>query len=247
MKVSGSYLFSMTLMLKPLTCIAHRGGSGPENSLEAITSSLALGVDAIEIDLWYLHGELWVTHDRRLGRQLPGEGQLLEQSRENFYALRLENGESIPKLTQVLELVGARALLNIEIKGPNCAKALAQCLVEYRGDTPECLEQILISSFDHPQLYQMFKLLPQVRRGVLVAGIPLDYARCCEELRAYSLNSDIDFVNSLLVEDAHKRGLKSWVYTANHPDDWERLSQMGVDGVFTDFPQELQQFNLAAR
>lgn len=234
-------------MCKPLSCIAHRGGPGPENSLEAITSSLALGVDAIEIDLWYLQGELWVTHDRRLGRQLAGTGQLLEQSRDTLENLRLENGEPIPKLHQVLELVGNRSMLNIEIKGPDCAEALSQSLRDYSQAGSLGLEQYLVSSFDHPQLYQMLKLLPEVRRGVLVAGIPLDYARCCEALRAYSLNSDIDFVNAALVEDAHKRGLQSWVYTANHRDDWRRLSQMGVDGVFTDFPAELQKFNREVR
>lgn len=234
-------------MFKPLTCIAHRGGSGPENSLEAITSSLALGVEAIEIDLWYLQGELWVTHDRRLGRQLAGTGQLLEQSLETLQKLRLENGEPIPRLNQVLELIGDRALLNIEIKGPNCAAALAHALRDYRQATALGLDQYLVSSFDHPQLHQMLKLLPEVKRGVLVAGIPLDYARCSEDLRAYSLNSDIDFVSAELVEDAHQRGLKSWVYTANHRDDWQRLSQMGVDGVFTDCPAELQKFNQEVR
>lgn len=230
-------------MPRPLTCIAHRGGSGPENSLEAIRSSLTLGVDAIEIDLWFLQGELWVTHDRRLGRQLAGRGQLLEQSRDTLESLRLENGEPIPKLSQVLELVGDRVMLNIEIKGPACAQALARCLQEHCQAGSQGLEQYLVSSFDHPQLYQMLKLLPEVKRGALVAGIPLDYAGCCDELQVYSLNSDIDFVNAKLVEDAHKRGLKSWVYTANHRDDWQRLSQMGVDGVFTDVPAELQRFN----
>jgi glycerophosphoryl diester phosphodiesterase len=43
-----------------LFCIAHRGGpihhqhTSPENSLEAIRRSLALGVDAVEIDIWQI-------------------------------------------------------------------------------------------------------------------------------------------------------------------------------------------------
>lgn len=234
-------------MPKPLACIAHRGGSGPENSLEAITRSLALKVDAIEIDLWYLWGELWVTHDRRLGRQLAGTGQLLEQSRQTLEALRLENGEPIPKLRQVLELVGDQALLNIEIKGPDCAQALTQSLRDFSHAALLGLEHYIVSSFDHPQLYQMLKLAPEIKRGVLVAGVPLDYADCCVALQAYSLNSDIDFVNTELVADAHRRGLKSWVYTANHRDDWQRLSRMGVDGAFTDVPEKLQNFNLESR
>ena len=112
-------------MNRRLFCIAHRGGPGPENSLEAINASLALGVDAIEIDVWYVGGELLITHDRRLGRQIPGQGALLDLSRDQLRALRLENGEAIPTLNDVLGTIGDRVLLNIEIKGPDCALPLA--------------------------------------------------------------------------------------------------------------------------
>jgi glycerophosphoryl diester phosphodiesterase len=32
------------------------------------------------------------------------------------------------------------------------------------------------------------------------------------------------------------RGKKMFVYTVNHHDDFVRLLDLGVDGVFTDFP-----------
>lgn len=230
-------------MNRRLLCIAHRGGPGPENSLEAINASLALGVDAIEIDLWYAGGELLVTHDRRLGRQIPGQGALLDLSRSQLRALRLENGESIPTLHEVLQTVGERVLLNIEIKGPECARPLAQTLIAQCRDNGAPLEQYLVSSFDHQQLYQIMQRLPELKRGVLVAGIPLDYAGCCEALRAYALHCSIDFLSQSLVQDTHRRGLKSWVYTANHADEWQKLSALGVDGVFTDHPSQLLEFN----
>src|SRR5690606_37369250 len=105
-----------------LFCIAHRGGpmhnahTSPENSLEAIRRRLELRVDAIEIAIWQIEGELIVPHDRRLGRQLKGRGLLLQKPLAEVRQLTLENGEPVPTLHQVLELVGDRALLNIEIK-----------------------------------------------------------------------------------------------------------------------------------
>jgi glycerophosphoryl diester phosphodiesterase len=86
-------------------------------------------------------------------------------------------------------------------------------------------------------------LLPQVRRAVLIEGIPLDYARSCEPLKAYAFNTHLGFLTPELLEDASRRGLKNWVYTVNHEDDWHRLYAMGVDGVFTDVPDQLQRFN----
>lgn len=220
-------------------CIAHRGGEAPENSLAAIRHSLALGVPAIEVDIWNLHGELRVTHDRRLGRQLPGEGLLQEQTPEQLEALRLENGEPIPRLHDVLTMVGDRAQLNIEIKSSDCAVLLTETLLNHSREQQYGLDHYVVSSFDHWQLYQMLELLPEVRRGALIAGVPLDYARCCEELKAYSLNSHIGLTPRELVVDAHARGLQSWVYTANDPEEWDSLVALGVDGIFTDRPGAL--------
>ena len=52
----------------------------------------------------------------------------------------------------------------------------------------------------------------------------------------------IEFIDRLFVEDAHQRGLKVFVYTVNHPDDIERMYQLGVDGVFSDYPDRVLEF-----
>jgi len=143
--------------MSSLLCIAHRGGpiingiSSPENSVQAIRNSMELGVDAIEIDIWNLHGELFVTHDRLLGRQLPGNGLLQSQSLESLNALRLSNGEPIPRLTNLLSIIGNRAALNIEIKGPDCAGLLTKTLLAFASDHGISLEQYSVSSFDQQQ------------------------------------------------------------------------------------------------
>ena len=105
---------------KPLLCIAHRGGPQmgptplPENSLAAIARALDLGVYAVEIDVFHIEGELLVTHDRRLGRVVSGQGIITEQPLSYLRKQQLENGEPIPTLQQVLELVGDKAVLNIQ-------------------------------------------------------------------------------------------------------------------------------------
>ena len=235
--------------MKSLLCIAHRGGphfaksSLPENSLAAIARALELGVYAIEIDVFQVDGELLVTHDRRLGRVVSGEGIITEQPLAYLRQQHLENGEPIPTLRQVLELVGDKALLNIEIKGANCVATLQQMLDEYVNDHQGHYDQYVISSFDHQQLFQAMQQMPQIKRGVLIEGIPLDYAACCEPLKAYSFNTHLSFITPELIYDAQKRGLKNWVYTVNHEDDWQFLASLGVDAVFTDKPDSLLAFN----
>lgn len=236
------------MTMPTLTCIAHRGGhldnpSSPENSLEAIQCSLALGVNAIEIDIWNIQGELLVTHDRCLGRILPGDGMLIEQTLSTLMRLKLSNGETIPTLRQVLELVGNQCILNIEIKGPNCAIRLAQELTRYCRDTQSQLENYIASSFDQRQLQQLKVKIPKLKRGVLLAGIPLENAAHCAALEPYFLGLHIGALDQELVDDAQSRGYKVWVYTANTEKDWQQLVELKVDGVFTDYPKRLKLFN----
>lgn len=238
---------SLTLS-KPLYCIAHRGGIGnhTENTLASINECLQLNVDAIEIDTWNIGGELLITHDRRLGRTLPGQGRLIDQQSEYIRHLELSCGNKIASLIDMLELVQNKVCLNIELKGPGCSKPVAETLQAFIEDNQLSYDNYIVSSFDQLQLYQFKQLLPQVRRGVLVEGIPLHYAQCCEELEAFSFHPNINFINQDLVDDAHKRNLKVWVYTANEIDDLCHIADLGVDGAFTDYPARLIEMNRQA-
>lgn len=235
--------------MTPLLCIAHRGGPQigqaplPENSLAAIKRALELGVYAVEIDIFQIEGELLVTHDRRLGRVVSGQGIITEHSLAYLREQRLENGEAIPTLQQILQLIGDKAVLNIEIKGADSVATLTRVLQDYVSTCQGNYEQYVISSFDHQQLFQCAQQLPHVKRGVLIEGIPLDYAACCEPLKAYSFNTHLSFITPELIADARTRGLKNWVYTVNHEDDWQMMAALGVDAVFTDKPDKLLAFN----
>lgn len=230
---------------KSLFCIAHRGGSQrfTENTLAAFEESLQLGVDAVELDVWNVGGELLVTHDRRLGKSLPGRGLLLEQSPEQLRQLPLPCGNHLATLAEVLELVGDKAVLNIELKGPDCVAPVARLLENFVRSHKLGWDHYVISSFDHPQLLAFKQRLPQVKRGVLINGIPLDYAAGFDQLEAYSLNPCIDFINAELVRDAQARGLQVWVYTVNAEEDMKLMAALGVDGIFTDYPARLQALN----
>lgn len=233
----------MNLNDSDITCIAHRGGAKAvnlvENTIAAIEHSLGLGVKAIEIDVWSLQGQLLVVHDRRLGRLIPGDENIMNFSAADLTARAYNAGIEIPTLEEVVKTVGDRAELNIEIKGPNCAKTLAATIESLIVEHQLPYDQFLVSSFDHHQLYEFMTLNPSIRRGVLVEGVPLHLAQCCEPLNAYFLGASLDFVRQGMIDDCHKRGSKIWVYTVNHIDDMRHLCAMGVDGMFTDYPERL--------
>lgn len=218
--------------------IAHRGASGlaPENTLKAIALALELGVGAIELDVQQADGELWVFHDRRLERCTDGHGVLSHQSRDYLASLDAGQGERIPTLWQVMALVAGRCELHIELKGANTAEPVAALTRRAEAELGFTPAHWVISSFHHPELAHFARLRPELRLGALTASLPLHGARFAEELGAWSLNCDVDFVDDTLVADAHRRGLKILVYTVDEVSDGRALASMGVDGIFTNRP-----------
>lgn len=230
-----------------LFCFAHRGyrQRATENTLGAIAHALEFDVDGIEIDIWNIGGQLLVKHDRRLGRLIAGSELLTDMCPETLREKLLPCGANVPTLREVLELVGNNVQLNIELKGPGCAALVARELESYVRDRGSGFEQYLISSFDHRQLHECLQLIPEVRRGVLLAGIPLDLAACAEPLQAYSMHLNLDFVDAELIADGRRRGLRNYVFTVNNIADLQLVAAMGADGVFTDEPQLIMDYNAA--
>ncbi|POG24271.1 glycerophosphodiester phosphodiesterase [Aeromonas bestiarum] len=218
--------------------IAHRGASGlaPENTLKAIRLALTLGAQAIEIDVQRADGELWVFHDRRLERCTNGGGVLTAQSRAYLAGLDAGEGEPIPTLWQVMEAIAGKAELHIELKGAQTADEVARLTRRAEAELGFTPAHWVVSSFHHPELARFAALRPEIRLGALTATIPLTLAAFAAELRAWSLNCDLDFVDEALVMDAHRRGLKVLVYTVDHTADLAALAAMGVDGIFTNRP-----------
>lgn len=218
--------------------IAHRGASGlaPENTLKAIQLALTLGAQAIEIDVQRADGELWVFHDRRLERCTNGSGVLTAQSRAYLAGLDAGEGEPIPTLWQVMEAIAGKAELHIELKGAQTADEVARLTRRAEAELGFTPAHWVVSSFHHPELARFAALRPEIRLGALTATIPLTLAAFAAELGAWSLNCDLDFVDTALVMDAHRRGLKVLVYTVDQPADLAALAAMGVDGIFTNRP-----------
>ncbi|MBZ6072277.1 glycerophosphodiester phosphodiesterase [Aeromonas schubertii] len=219
--------------------IAHRGASGlaPENTLKAFHLALEQGVAAIELDVQYADGELWVFHDRRLERCTNGHGVLTRQSREYLAGLDAGDGEPIPTLWQVMTLVAGRCDLHIELKGPDTAQPVAELMRRAEIELKVSPQRWLVSSFDHRELLHFQRLRPEVRLGALIAGVPRHLARFAAEMGCWSINCDVDFVDGELVNDAHTRGLKVLVYTVDRPEEWQWLAEIGVDGIFTNHPE----------
>lgn len=219
-------------------CFAHRGASGfePENTLLAVEKAISMGAPWVEIDVFAVENELVVIHDDRLETTTNGKGFVTQKSLTYLRSLDAGKGQKIPLLREVFDLVDGRVGVNVELKGPETAHPVIKLINEYKGLPGLDDGRILISSFNRRELMNVRSLNPGIPVGVLVRGIPRDDAGFAEDLGAVSIHAGLSFVHRAFVDDAHRRGLKVFVYTVNHRDDLKRMQAMGVDGVFTNYP-----------
>lgn len=217
---------------------AHRGASGvePENTLRAIQSAIDAKVDGIEIDVYEADNTLFVIHDRWLHRTTSGVGQISQHKIEYLRSLDAGLGETIPTLDEVLMLVAGKCLINIELKGVNNIELLFSYLDKAMNTSALSVRDILLSSFNHRLLYNIHQQRNEFAIGALTSCYPLDYARFAQDLNAYSVHLDVDFISLNFVEDAHQRGLKVFVYTVDELEDIKTMKALGVDGIFSNFP-----------
>jgi glycerophosphoryl diester phosphodiesterase len=224
-----------------MLAIGHRGAAGhePENTLRSIRCALDLGADWIEIDVQSIERELIVFHDDTLDRTTNGRGALSAKSFRELRALDAGGGEQVPTLTEVMDLIDARCGLNIELKGTDTVEDVLATIGNYQRAQDAWRDRILLSSFDISQTEVLASSERIFKLGVLFDDDPDEALLRAREYRAYSIHPSIEQVSENLITKAHASGIKVLVYTVNETADLIAMRSLGVDGVFSDFPDRI--------
>lgn len=226
------------------TDYAHRGlhgGSVPENSLAAFRRAVENG-HGIELDLQLSRdGEVMVFHDYSLVRMTGVDKKLSELDSAELRGLRLsDSGERIPFFSEVLEMVGGKVPLLIELKGES-------------GDTSVCAaaDKILrgydgrycVESFN-PLLLRWFRRNHgDVMRGILVTSVgrerrrsPLSFCLttlltnivCRPDFIAY----DVRYPNSAVDICVHFFSAPAFAWTVRDEHSYNKAREGGAYVIF---------------
>lgn len=230
-------------MNRPILKIGHRGACGyaPENTLASFAKAMELGVDMIELDVFCCHsGEIVVIHDESVDRTTKGKGLVSEMDYEDLCFLDAGDGEKIPLLSEVFDLVERSVKINIELKGKYVAAPVIALIERYVRERGWDSDDFLVSSFDHSQLKDVARINGQIKIGLNIDSHDASYEYMLEGQTIYSVHPSLDMVDALFVGNAHTRGLKVFVWTVVEVEDVERLKGLGVDGMFLNYPDRLQ-------
>ena len=223
----------------------------PENTLAAFQAAAEMGADAIELDARLsADGAVVVHHDLTLDRTTNGTGSVSARSLADLKALDAGAkfaprfaGERIPSLDEVLEALGRRVLINIELKNyENVFDRLAEAVV--RIVRRYGLERrVLLSSFNPFALWKARRLAPDVPRGLLVWPGQKGWMQAAlRRLTAFEAYHPQDsMADRITIADQHAQGRRVNVWTVNDIDRMRELLLLGCDGLITDVPDAARQ------
>lgn len=215
---------------------AHRGASAelPENTLAAFRRALELRVDGIELDVHLsADGVPMVIHDATVDRTTNGSGAVTEMTRAELQALDAGQGERIPTLGEVLDLVGDRLHVDIEVKANQAGEAV---LREVAGRNVRWL----ISSFDWDVLRYVRSRQPDAELWPLTVGASDEAIAVAKELGAPALAISHQGLDADIAAHLREIGLGFWVWTVNDPNLAATLVDWGAIGICTDDPAAIQ-------
>jgi glycerophosphoryl diester phosphodiesterase len=243
---------------------AHRGGGGliPENTLEAFVYSARMGVDVLELDVHSTaDGTLVVHHDASVDRTTNGQGRVNEMTLEALkkldagYVFTADGGRTfpfrgkgvtVPTLREIFEAL-PEMTFNIEPKQhtPSIIEPLCALMRERK-----MIDKTIVGSFNQTTIDDFRRTCPEVATSASPSevskflalsktGLGESYSPPMQALQVPRNIGGLQVVTKQFVEAAHLRNLKVHVWTVNETADMQRLIEMGVDGIMTDYPDRL--------
>lgn len=243
-------------LIKKISITGHRGAAGlaPENTLISIKKALELGVARIEVDVRQTKDKVIVCmHDKIVDRTTNGKGAINKLRYSELTKLdagikfsKQFEGERVPTLEEVMQLIKGKSKLIIGIEGgdelyPGIEKQVVHLINKHNAK-----DWAIVHSFNDSVLVRLHTIDENiVLHKLLIADFPLFYLIYDDSFRVTNLEF-YDFVDEFscyypfttkrLIKKIHGLGKKINVWTVNDSITLNRLINLGVDGIITDYP-----------
>lgn len=216
-------------MIDETLIFGHRGypAKFPENSLSGFSYAIDHAIDGLEFDVHLTKDNIPVImHDEKINRTTNGHGKIRQYTFDELQQFQLSNGETIPSLEQLLQLVAQRRVyLNLEFKTDR---------VHYTNIEKIVLDMVRDYDLVYPVIYSSFSLQT------------LKNAYRVDAHQQYCLLSDhVLHQPQRLAQIAHLAGvhlkyyqnlpnLEERIWTVDDPQKMKQLFEKRVAGIITD-------------
>ena len=152
-------------------------------------------------------------------------------------------GENILRLSSFLELVIKYNLgVNLEIKpSEDFEEETATVVCDFINQHWPSNSPILISSFSNEVMSIVASKLPKTPKGYLTEKVDENWEKHILDTDYASIHLNHKTITNSKVELIKAKGYKILCYTVNEPLIANKLFELGIDSVFTDYPQRISQ------
>ena len=233
--------------------VGHRGdrAEAPENTMPSLELAMD-DLDFVETDVQLSRDGVPVLfHDTTLERvtgerKVVGELDLAELRRLDVGAWYGDEyaGERMPTLDEFLEALArretARALVELKADWRVEEVRTVVDLIERHG----LRGRVVLQSFSLETLFAVQRVSPTTPRIMLIRELPAEPVALAERLGVIGFGTTAASVTAGpgALAALHEAGVAVLCYTLNSHDHWQEVSALGVDGIITDQPSELDEW-----
>ena len=156
-------------------------------------------------------------------------------------------GERIPTLMEALEYARDRVNLSLDMKEEETIPAMVGAVQK-----ADMVDNVVVCGCREPQARKIWGIdeniavllntdsqLDELAKRDDRTDFVREYTRRACRGKLAALNVNFRYVDDELIHRAHLRGLPVWVWTVDEKADMRRLIQMGVDAIYTNWPERL--------
>ena len=176
-----------------------------------------------------------LLHDETVDRTTNKTGLVAGMSLEQVQRLDAGNGQRIPTLEEALEIAAGAIGVILELKVEGIGND-ACAIVKRTGFR----DPLIYASFLIDELHRVRQTDPLAKLMVLLPRrLPRDPVADVVAVRASHVGLHFSSVTPALLQTYHNVGRLVFTYTVNEPRDIERMRNMGLDGIISDFPDRI--------
>jgi len=216
--------------------VAHRGAPEriAENTLASFHAAVALGADAVELDVRVsADGEPVVFHDASFERMTGRSGLRADTTLAQLRGLRVDTSHAIPTLVEALDLLRGRCEVYLDLKPAHVSpQIVAQAVLG-------AVARVGVSAADVVLLAEDVETLAAARaRLAILRTVPHLFSLAAPPAGCWAVSVEDAAVPAEQVV-ARARPARALVWTVNESPRMTALAQAGADAIVTDRPDLL--------
>ena len=225
--------------------IGHRGGEyGVENTIGTILFAGTNGADYVEMDVLLTKDNIPVViHDNSLKRLANLSQSISDLTFDEISKITIKSADledSIPSLEELAREVKGKTKLLLEFKTHGKEE---KSIVDITIDILEkegILDETIFHTSELRVINEFNEKYPELSMGyVFIGKIGTFSAKKMANLPVDFISAEESLINKKMIREVHKSGKAVFAWTINDDYKAERLFELGVDGIITDYPVEM--------